>query len=262
MKCPRCDTNLSDLMRFCPGCGTATSPPEPAPCEQCGVTSPSGAAFCSGCGREIGGRPVPEPPPPTHHREPDRHPEPDRHGGPPVPGEDHAFPILFLWGLLWGSTVLIFEGVGWVGLNLFDYDLTGSAEEPLKLKVVWVLLGVVSGWMAGIGIGVAARWANVVGGCFTLLIAFVLLLLLAAVELGLSQVMPLGTDGQYLIFIAVDAGLCGAIGFLVALCSGRSGNPVGLRAVYAVPFWVFASVIGTLPFFPPLYEEILMKTLG
>ena len=271
MKCPKCDAGLTDQMQFCPKCGASATPPAPTRCRQCGASSPPDAAFCSGCGQALGQESPPAPPPPARSPAPAPPPRSPPRGfdaplppplppppnlGPPKAGEDRGFLIVFLWGVLWGAFVILQEGVAWVSLNVFDYDLLGTGMEPLKLKILWVFLGVVAGWMAGIGIGVAARWANVAGGCLTLFLGAALLFLLGAVELGVTQAVPLTTNGEYLAFMAIDAFLCAVIGFVVALCTGRSANPVGFRAVLAIPFWVFASVISTLPFFPPMYEEI------
>ena len=71
MKCPNCNNDVKDEMKFCPKCGSKV--PQVRICPDCGAEVKEGMEFCSKCGKHINvqrsnstvSNPTRVPPPPT-----------------------------------------------------------------------------------------------------------------------------------------------------------------------------------------------------
>lgn len=56
MKCPRCDSEVKNGMKYCSSCGFEV--PKVTICNQCGFEIPKGMSFCPKCGIAIGENPI------------------------------------------------------------------------------------------------------------------------------------------------------------------------------------------------------------
>lgn len=56
MKCPNCNNEITDNVKFCRYCGTKIeTQPEQAKCPKCGALNRQGATFCDSCGTKMSG---------------------------------------------------------------------------------------------------------------------------------------------------------------------------------------------------------------
>ena len=54
MKCPNCNKEITDNVKFCRYCGTKIETrPEQAKCPKCGALNRQGATFCDTCGAKM-----------------------------------------------------------------------------------------------------------------------------------------------------------------------------------------------------------------